>query len=130
MFRGLGATGDMTGQERLLLSSERVVDTDDTTSTEFSPHALRGLDGPDSLRISELSANPEAYASSGTGAENASRYTVSLPSTGPIPVRNRFTAWSRRYLIGLAGADAAIGGVATAVPASIRISTDGDVMQL
>jgi exopolysaccharide biosynthesis polyprenyl glycosylphosphotransferase len=39
--------------------------------------------------------------------------------TGTIPENKRFAAWSRRYLILLAGADALVGGIAAAVPASI-----------
>jgi exopolysaccharide biosynthesis polyprenyl glycosylphosphotransferase len=38
---------------------------------------------------------------------------------GAIPANKRFAAWSRRYLILLAGADALVGGIAAAVPASI-----------
>ena len=36
-----------------------------------------------------------------------------------VPASKRFTAWSRRYLIVVATADALVGGVAAAVPASI-----------
>ena len=36
-----------------------------------------------------------------------------------IPSRNRFVAWSRRYLAVLAGTDAVIGAAATVVPAAI-----------
>jgi exopolysaccharide biosynthesis polyprenyl glycosylphosphotransferase len=38
---------------------------------------------------------------------------------GSIPENKRFAAWSRRYLMLLAGADALVGGIAAAVPASI-----------
>ena len=36
-----------------------------------------------------------------------------------VPVSKRFTAWSRRYLMVVATADALVGGIAAAVPASI-----------
>ena len=36
-----------------------------------------------------------------------------------VPASKRFTAWSRRYLMLVAGADALVGGIAAAVPASI-----------
>jgi len=36
-----------------------------------------------------------------------------------VPVDKRFTAWSRRYLIAIATADAVVGGIAAALPASI-----------
>jgi exopolysaccharide biosynthesis polyprenyl glycosylphosphotransferase len=39
--------------------------------------------------------------------------------TGAIPENKRFAAWSRRYLMLLAGADGLVGGVAAAVPASV-----------
>jgi exopolysaccharide biosynthesis polyprenyl glycosylphosphotransferase len=37
----------------------------------------------------------------------------------PVPARQRFALWSLRYLLVLAGADALIGGVAAAIPASL-----------
>ena len=46
-------------------------------------------------------------------------------TTEIIPAQNRFAAWSRRYLIVLAGADAVIGGAATAIPASISKTLSG-----
>ena len=36
-----------------------------------------------------------------------------------VPASKRFAAWSRRYLMLVAGADALVGGIAAAVPASI-----------
>ena len=36
-----------------------------------------------------------------------------------VPANKRFAAWSRRYLIAIATADALVGGIAAAVPASI-----------
>ena len=36
-----------------------------------------------------------------------------------VPASKRFTAWSRRYLMVVAAADALVGGIAAAVPASI-----------
>lgn len=46
--------------------------------------------------------------------------SLSTGSTAaPIPAHNRFNAWSRRYLMALAGADALIGGIATAIPAAV-----------
>jgi exopolysaccharide biosynthesis polyprenyl glycosylphosphotransferase len=51
-----------------------------------------------------------------------------LPVPAPaetIPARNRFTAWSRRYLLMLAGADALIGGIVTVIPASISDTLSG-----
>jgi exopolysaccharide biosynthesis polyprenyl glycosylphosphotransferase len=47
------------------------------------------------------------------------------PPAESIPARNRFIAWSRRYLLTLASADAVIGGVVTAVLASISDTLSG-----
>ena len=41
------------------------------------------------------------------------------PTPETIPARNRFVAWSRRYLAVLAGTDGVIGAAATVVPAAI-----------
>ena len=51
---------------------------------------------------------------------------VPLPNAGEtIPAGNRFAVWSRRYLLALASADAIIGGLAAAVPASISNTLSG-----
>src|SRR4249920_594468 len=36
-----------------------------------------------------------------------------------VPANKRFAAWSRRYLVAIAAADALVGGIAAALPASI-----------
>jgi exopolysaccharide biosynthesis polyprenyl glycosylphosphotransferase len=42
-----------------------------------------------------------------------------------IPASKRFAEWSRRYLMLVAGADALVGGIASAVPASISNTLSG-----
>jgi exopolysaccharide biosynthesis polyprenyl glycosylphosphotransferase len=42
-----------------------------------------------------------------------------------VPASKRFTAWSRRYLMLVATADAVVGGVAAAIPASISDTLSG-----
>jgi exopolysaccharide biosynthesis polyprenyl glycosylphosphotransferase len=42
-----------------------------------------------------------------------------------VPATKRFAVWSRRYLILVAAADAAVGGIAAAVPASISDTLSG-----
>ena len=42
-----------------------------------------------------------------------------------VPATKRFAAWSRRYLILVASADALVGGIAAAVPASISNTLSG-----
>jgi exopolysaccharide biosynthesis polyprenyl glycosylphosphotransferase len=44
---------------------------------------------------------------------------------GTIPANKRFEAWSRRYLAGIASADALVGGIAAALPASISNTLSG-----
>ena len=44
---------------------------------------------------------------------------------GAVPANKRFKAWSRRYLAGIAGADALVGGTAAALPASISDTLSG-----
>ncbi len=43
----------------------------------------------------------------------------SQDAAATVPASKRFATWSRRYLILVAGADALVGGISTAVPASI-----------
>jgi hypothetical protein len=45
--------------------------------------------------------------------------------TATVPANKRFAAWSRRYLMLVAGADALVGGVAAVVPASISETVSG-----
>jgi exopolysaccharide biosynthesis polyprenyl glycosylphosphotransferase len=45
--------------------------------------------------------------------------------TSVVPAQKRFAAWSRRYLTVLASADAVIGGLAAAIPASISNTLSG-----
>jgi exopolysaccharide biosynthesis polyprenyl glycosylphosphotransferase len=42
-----------------------------------------------------------------------------------VPTTRRFAAWSRRYLMVVAGADALLGGIAAAIPASISNTLSG-----
>ena len=42
-----------------------------------------------------------------------------------VPATKRFAAWSRRYLMLVASADALVGGVAAAIPASISDTLSG-----
>ena len=42
-----------------------------------------------------------------------------------VPASKRFAAWSRRYLMLVAGADAMVGGIAAAIPASISNTLSG-----
>jgi exopolysaccharide biosynthesis polyprenyl glycosylphosphotransferase len=46
-------------------------------------------------------------------------------SAAAVPANKRFAAWSRRYLMLVGGADALIGGVAAAIPASISDTLSG-----
>jgi exopolysaccharide biosynthesis polyprenyl glycosylphosphotransferase len=79
----------------------------------FAPETLRVgasgaidlLDGPPTLRLA------------GRDQLGAARVSV--------PVNKRFAAWSRRYLTLVASADAVVGGLAAALPASISNTLSG-----
>ena len=76
-----------------------------------------GIDGPDVA---------SAEAARHDLREGGDPRDLPTPATAEtIPAQNRFAAWSRRYLMVLAGADVAIGGVATAIPASISNTLSG-----
>jgi exopolysaccharide biosynthesis polyprenyl glycosylphosphotransferase len=49
----------------------------------------------------------------------ADQLTTATDRAVTIPASKRFAAWSRRYLMLVAGADALVGGIAAAVPASL-----------
>jgi exopolysaccharide biosynthesis polyprenyl glycosylphosphotransferase len=55
-------------------------------------------------------------------AHSTSRYE---PPASVVPTTKRFAAWSRRYLMVVAAADALVGGVAAAVPASMSSTLSG-----
>jgi exopolysaccharide biosynthesis polyprenyl glycosylphosphotransferase len=46
--------------------------------------------------------------------------------TPAVPASHRFAEWSRRYLMFVAGADALVGGIAAAVPASLSNTLSGN----
>jgi exopolysaccharide biosynthesis polyprenyl glycosylphosphotransferase len=83
----------------------------DGTDAGHSAEAIEHLDGPPTLRLEPI-ANDHQLASVAD-----SRQTV--------PAGKRFAAWSRRYLVLVAGADAVVGGIAAAIPASISNTLSG-----
>jgi len=110
----------MGGQEGLLLPSASVVDGAENSYAPIgrrsSPESSRAYDG-------DLST-----AQTGDLAEPVVDDLRDLPKPAApetIPARNRFTAWSLRYLTVLASLDAIIGAVVTAVPASISDTLRG-----
>ena len=91
--------------------------------------------GPESLlRASEGSAAQEFAYADLTGPEVRERHLGTVEPrvashdrqervagfSAPVLARQRFAEWSLRYVLALAGVDALIGGVATAVPASMN----------
>jgi exopolysaccharide biosynthesis polyprenyl glycosylphosphotransferase len=107
----------MGGQEGLLLPSDTDVD-----GRENQVEASSRLERRDVGRGSGTLATATAEAAPAASDEKLVEDERDLPVPAPaetIPARNRFLAWSRRYLLMLAGADAIIGGVVTAIPASI-----------
>ena len=104
----------MAGHDNALLTTAAVV-SERMINTDFGRRDLRerppahdqGSASPVvDLEARQASPHPTTALHARSGAES-------------IPARNRFSAWSRRYLAAVAGADAMIGGFATAVPAAI-----------
>ena len=114
----------MGGQEGLLLPSD--VDGSENTQLEASSRVdVRDQTrGPASGLGTPLPANVNPASADEPLVEDARDFPH--PAAAEItPARNRFAAWSRRYLIALASADAIIGGMAAAVPASISDTLSG-----
>lgn len=110
----------MAGHEGVLLSSAGTVDDWIGAHAVRPRRALREPYAPDEFRPLEPVDDADDSATIGVPDVLDNRpETAQLSSANTIPARNRFAAWSRRYLILLASADAVIGGIATAIPASI-----------
>jgi exopolysaccharide biosynthesis polyprenyl glycosylphosphotransferase len=117
--RGLkaGAWG-MAGQENLLRGSLRRAAREphsDIPVTDVSSRLGFGeadglLDDAPTLRLEKRDR---------ASVEHLTDAAVNVPTT------KRFAAWSRRYLMVVAAADALVGGVAAAVPASISDTLSG-----
>jgi exopolysaccharide biosynthesis polyprenyl glycosylphosphotransferase len=101
------------GLTRLRHSDGRALPEDfhATGSSRLSAgHAIDLLDDSPTLRLEKTSPDQLGW-------------TTDAPVT--VPASKRFAAWSRRYLMILAVADALIGGIAAAVPASISDTLSG-----
>jgi exopolysaccharide biosynthesis polyprenyl glycosylphosphotransferase len=83
----------------------------DVSSRRGVDEAIDLQDGPPTLRLGNLDR--------ARGDQLRTRADV------PVPATKRFAAWSRRYLMLLASADALVGGIAAAVPASISNTLSG-----
>ena len=102
----------MAGHESLLRLSNGTVDVLETSYAGTARQEIREFHPAEPDETQELgTGQPAASEDLRDAAEQAAAET--------IPTRNRFAAWSRRYLTVLASADAVIGGTATAIPASI-----------
>jgi exopolysaccharide biosynthesis polyprenyl glycosylphosphotransferase len=94
--------------------------------------------------VRELHDDPHTTDASGLSADEATDLLDDAPTVrldkrdrasyelltrayrpGAIPANKRFAAWSRRYLVLVASADALVGGLAAAVPASISDTLSG-----
>jgi exopolysaccharide biosynthesis polyprenyl glycosylphosphotransferase len=120
----------MAGHDSSLLRpSNGSVDVLEAEYTGTTRPEIRELHPTESADSSESSAAQGADASPSWGHSDLAgedpRDAPTPATTETIPTRNRFAAWSRRYLIGLASADAIVGGAATAIPASISNTLSG-----
>src|SRR5688572_6451033 len=117
----------MGGHESLRSPSTVAVEVLDQTYAESGRHELRELypNSPDTSL--KLTSAPGADVPSSRAAElvDELRLEAAAETTEAIPERNRFAAWSRRYLIILAIFDAVMGGLAAATPASISNTLSG-----
>jgi exopolysaccharide biosynthesis polyprenyl glycosylphosphotransferase len=114
----------MGGHEGLLLPSD--TDVDGLESRRLD--APSRLEGREAGRGSETLATATAEAAPAASDDKLVEDERDLPVPAraeTIPARNRFVAWSRRYLLTLAGADALIGGIVTVIPASISDTLSG-----
>jgi exopolysaccharide biosynthesis polyprenyl glycosylphosphotransferase len=106
----------MAGQNTALRSTTTGIVDRRATDSHHVRHEVRGRHPVADRSVSEGLADPADLRS----AEAPHLRSLSTGSTAEtIPARNRFNAWSRRYLMALAGADALIGGIATAIPAAV-----------
>jgi exopolysaccharide biosynthesis polyprenyl glycosylphosphotransferase len=104
----------MARPERLLRASDRGVALEPAgvrEAFEFLDEAFEFLDDAPTLRVERR--------------EVASSQQLALADRA-VPASKRFAAWSRRYLMILIVADAIIGGIAAAVPASISDTLSGE----
>jgi exopolysaccharide biosynthesis polyprenyl glycosylphosphotransferase len=93
--------------------------TTDAASRLAVSEAVDLLDDSPTVRLEDLAGDDQLVAGAG--------------SAGAVPATKRFAVWSRRYLMLVAGADALVGGIAAAVPASISDTLSGQpnaVLQL
>jgi hypothetical protein len=80
-------------------------DPDTPDSSWLGVDEANFLDDSPTLRVETLALATDARLA--TAADRA------------VPASKRFAAWSRRYLMLVAGTDALVGGIAAAVPASV-----------
>ena len=113
----------MAGPESLLRASAGGV-AHELAYTDIERHEVRDAHpAAGNLRELHPSPNPAIGMFEGTlalqhRASHDQQETVAGFAV-PVPARQRFSAWSLRYVLALAGVDALVGGVAAAIPASL-----------
>jgi exopolysaccharide biosynthesis polyprenyl glycosylphosphotransferase len=123
----------MAGQEGVLIASGAEAELEPTFVGEA--HEVQGLSAAhtsfDALtsigtaRTDFLENSPTIPLNALDVVGEEIRHLGTSVDQAAVPARNRFTAWSRRYLMILATADALIGGTAAALPASISDTLSG-----
>jgi exopolysaccharide biosynthesis polyprenyl glycosylphosphotransferase len=133
--RGLG---EMAGQENLLRASLRRAAREPRRAV--LDHGITGVPRPDlrqphsDLHVTDVSSRLgfgeiDDLLDDAPTLRIEKRDRASLEhltdATVNVPATKRFAAWSRRYLMLVAAADAVVGGLAAAVPASISDTLSG-----
>ena len=134
-MRGLG---EMAGQENLLRASLRraarepgraVLDDGITSALRTDlrqPHSdLHVTDVSSRLGFGEIDDLLDDAPTLRIEKRDRASVEHLTDATVNVPATKRFAAWSRRYLMLVAAADALVGGVAAAVPASISDTLSG-----
>ena len=110
----------MGGQEGLVLPSASAVD-----AAEDGYARSTQQQAPESNGAYVGDFSPELTVQTGKTVVDDVRDLPQPATPETIPARNRFVAWSRRYVLALAVADAIIAAAATAIPASISDTLSG-----
>ena len=118
----------MAGHESSLPSSDGDVDGREPAYAGMARHEvleLRHAQSDGSLTLSAVHDLDAVLSSTDTPDTEVLRDSPASATARTIPARNRFAAWSRRYLLAVAGTDAVVGGLAAAIPASISRTLSG-----
>ena len=111
-----GVVGGMARRESLLRAAKG--------SAALQP-AFAGYQSYEAGRLHPDSTSPGAGEAIDLLDDSPTLRIEHLDLANTVPASKRFAAWSRRYLILVASADALVGGIAAVIPASISDTLSG-----